>query len=94
MTTKVRTTPENEKKILDFANKIEQLFFNLYERWQDEKEHEDINDYGARLAKELPEGWAIVKMSKSPFGIKFTIGTDAEYMIYATSKAYGWKRTK
>lgn len=47
---------EIEKKLREFVNNNQQLLCNLYSRWQDEKEHEDIRDYGARLAKELPDG--------------------------------------
>lgn len=88
------STPEDAKRIEAFASTIENLFFTLYGRWQDEKDHEDIAEYGTRLAREFPAGWTLVGMSKRPFGCKFTIGTTAEYLLYATSSAYGWKRTK
>lgn len=88
------STPEDAKRIEAFVTKIERLFSTLYVRWQDEKEHEGIAEYGARLAREFPDGWTLLGMSKKPFGCKFTIGTTAEYLIYATSRVYGWKRTK
>lgn len=91
-TVKTATTPENVAKIEAFAAKIEQLFMNMYDRWLDEKDHEDIKEYGDRLARELPEGWKVEGMTKRPFGVKFSIGTDALYTIYLTSTAYGWKR--
>ena len=55
--TKVNT--ENYGKIAD-------LIFGLYERWQDEYEYEDINDYLKVIQKSLPEAF---KIHKNPFGI-------------------------
>lgn len=42
------------------------LLFNLYERWQEEKEYEDINDYLVAIQKTIPEAY---KISKRPFGV-------------------------
>jgi len=44
-----------------------EFLFSLYERWQDEKEYEDIADYLAAIQKSVPEAYAI---TKRPFGIK------------------------
>jgi len=49
------------------ANKKADLFFNLWERWQDEQEYEDINDYLKHLQQTFPEAYAITKRA---FGIK------------------------
>ena len=42
------------------------LLFYLRERWQDEKEYEDINDYLHRIQQDIPEAY---KITKRPFGI-------------------------
>jgi len=42
------------------------LFFNLWSRWQDEKEYEDIQDYLAVIQKYIPEAY---KITKRPFGV-------------------------
>ena len=42
------------------------LFFNLWGRWQDEKEYEDIQDYLAVIQKYVPEAY---KITKRPFGV-------------------------
>lgn len=52
----------------ELLNKKGVLLCNLWERWQDEKEYEDIEDYGKVIAKEL--GFKSVEMSKRPFGFK------------------------
>lgn len=41
-------------------------FVYLYNRYQDEKEYEDINDYLASMKVILPTAF---KMSKRPFGV-------------------------
>lgn len=41
------------------------LIVNLYCRWQDEKEYEDINDYLSAIARAIPEAY---KIHKRPFG--------------------------
>jgi hypothetical protein len=59
-----------------FGN-IEELFVNLYSRWQDEKEYEDFNDYTTRLMEEVvkhsPKDTKLVKGNKRPFGITISI---------------------
>lgn len=50
------------KKVLDeYSN----LLYNLYERWQDEKEYEDFNDYVEAFKKHIPE---TIKGTRRPFG--------------------------
>ena len=49
------------------ANEKANLFFNLWERWQDEHEYEDINDYLKHIQQTFPEAYSI---TKRPFGIK------------------------
>ena len=38
----------------------------LWERWQDEKEYEDIQDYLTAIQARIPEAY---KMTKRPFGV-------------------------
>lgn len=47
------------------------LIIRLYERWLDEREYEDIDQYGDVLKKQLPAGFTLTKMTKRPFGFKF-----------------------
>lgn len=83
----------NHKVVGEFVNKNVQLIGNLWGRWQDEKEYEDINEYGARIAKEFPEGWKLVKTNKRPFGVVIAIGEE-HHQIAATSREIKWKRIK
>lgn len=59
-------------------DKISNTLFNLYFRWQDEKEYEDIRDYAKVLfgviQKEFPNAKLIFyKAFKRPFGIEFVM---------------------
>lgn len=78
-------------KVIMAATMQEEMTY-LYCRWQDEKEYEDIADYGKRLVSQLPAPFKLVKMTKRPFGFHFTIGTDAVYSCTQTARSFGWKR--
>lgn len=86
------TSAENKAKIDTCFKILEVLISNLWCRWQDEKDHEDINDYAVPITKKLPEGFNLRRMTKRPFGFEFDIGTGAVYHIYTNSREYGWKR--
>lgn len=53
-------------------NAVGPVLARLYERWQDESQYENIADYGAVIAKQLPAGVTLVGMHKRPFGFTFT----------------------
>lgn len=52
--------------IIDNEHKS-QLLFNLYIRWQNEHEYEDIADYLKVIKAQIPTAYGI---TKRPFGIK------------------------
>ena len=86
------TTPADIKRINAMHLKLEPLMLSLYARWADEKDFENINDYAEPIKKALPRGFKFLKMSKRPFGFKFSIGTEAVYAVFVTSKTYSWVR--
>ena len=86
------TTPADIKRINAMHLKLEPLMLSLYARWVTEKAFENINDYAEPIKKALPRGFTLLKMTKRPFGFKFSIGTQAEYAVILTSKAYIWVR--
>jgi len=63
-------------------DKTSNFFFSLYERWQDEKEYEDIADYLTAIKKSIPEAYAI---TKRPFGIKCK-GSDGNIHAFIKQK--------
>lgn len=78
-----------------FSEAVADLSFNLWNRWQDEKDYEDINDYlepYKPLAKKY--GVELIKMTKRPFGLQFRISDGREYQISTTSRATGYQRIK
>jgi hypothetical protein len=92
MTTLTPTTPENRARIDAFFTATQDLILGLADRWQDEAQYEDIEDYAAVVKKSLPKGFSFVAMTKRPFGFKFRVGTDAVYAITASSSTYKWSR--
>lgn len=87
-----KTTPELTGKITEVFKGLEEEMLYLYNRWRDEHEYEDIRDYGARIAKQLPADFVLIKMNKRPFGFDFTAGTTAVYQVKVTASTYGWQR--
>ena len=69
-----------------------ELMTNLYSRWQEEKEFEDIADYG-NVFKPLVEaiGGTFIKMTKRPFGFTFTVDV-ATYQMKHTATSCAYKR--
>jgi hypothetical protein len=57
----------NDKSVLGRFN-------YLYDRWQDEKDHEDFKDYVEAMMKMMPSGATLVKGTKRPFGVTFKYG--------------------
>jgi hypothetical protein len=61
------------------------LMFRLYERWQNEREHEDINEYLKAIQKSVRGAY---KMSKRPFGV-FVHCTDGDLQVSVKSIGKG-----
>lgn len=84
------------KERIALANKFfedsQNLVGNLYGRWQDEKEYEDINDYGKPVQKALEKiGGKLVSMHKKPFGFTYELG-GYQYRVKYTAKEYSFGR--
>lgn len=88
----VATTPENLKRINAMVDSLAELLAQLWCRWQDEREYEDIAEYRAVIKAKLPKGFTMLTMSKRPFGFTFSIGTEAVYRVSVTARSYGWRR--
>lgn len=76
-----------------FIEETHETLGRLWARWQDEKQYEDINDYGAVIAKKFPEGWKLLKTTKRPFGVDVLIGSE-KWQIRVTGKQITWKMAK
>lgn len=66
--------------------------FNLYDRWQDEREYEDWNEYKKYF--ETHSGFKLVAASKRPFSFSFEHKDfpGAVYQIKVTSRSIAWRR--
>ena len=86
----------NEEKTVaeTIYEKLQTSVIDLSCRWNDEKEYEDINDYGDVLKTKVEElDGTFVKMTKRPFGFTFTVD-DAKYKIGCNATQYYYKRMK
>ena len=77
-------------KMMDIWEKAnEDAFFdafaNLFFRWEDEKEYEDIKDYLVPIKKMIPEA---DRMYKSPFGFRAKADDGAIKIFFKKSGRY------
>lgn len=84
------TTDVERARINIVFNDLEPLMVNLMARWNDEKEYEDIADYGEVIRKRLPEGFELTGMQKRPFGFKFKVD-GKHYKMEITGRQYTWR---
>lgn len=89
------TSEENKARINVMFESVADQVAYLAARWKDEGQYEDIADYKKAIeGKIVDKGIVITKMNKKPFGFNFTIGTEAEYRLYAKGRSVGWERLK
>ena len=59
------------------SSKVLNTFINLKYRWEDERGHENFNDYAKimtqAIAKETKKDIKLIKGTKRPFGVSFEI---------------------
>lgn len=83
-------SPEGQK-VNAFVNEGAEAIAYLYDRWQDEKEHENINDYSKPLeALATKHGLKIEQMNKKPFGCTVSIN-NRKFKVDANARSIGWK---
>lgn len=82
------------EKIRNIVNNksVGNAIFNLYGRWRDESDYEDINEYGECITKvikkQFPQyGVTLVSSTKKPFGVKVNID-ERKFHIYVKKKGY------
>lgn len=68
------------EKLKEIVNneKVGDCFFNLYDRWRDESQYEDINQYGDVIIKTIQSqypqyGVSLAASTKQPFGVKIDL---------------------
>jgi uncharacterized protein YeeX (DUF496 family) len=68
-----------KKKVNDLMDKMGERLVYLYDRWQDEKEYEDFQDYIDAMKKDFEKyckeaimsNAVFVKVGKRPFGVTY-----------------------
>jgi hypothetical protein len=87
------TPPEIRARIERMFEDLACYLEMLYERWQDEKDYEDIEEYADVIRKRLPAGISLSQMHRRPFGFSFVCtGFSATYNMNVTAKGVAWKR--
>lgn len=75
-----------------FFEEAQETIGNLFARWQDEREYENIVDYQKPLDPIAERcGVVIQSMTKQPFGCRFTVG-GRTYVLMHTFSSYSYKR--
>ena len=93
---KIYTIPaanEPSQRASDFFDELDKgIMGNLYGRWLDEQEYEDIKDYQLPLNPIAQKfGVTITKMNKKPFGFNFTVD-GRTYKLNVSSRSMSFKR--
>ncbi len=86
------TLSVHTNRINQFFNQRATKFSSMYGRWLDESKYENFDDYIEAAKALLPQDFKFVKMTKRPFMMQFSVGTDAVYCIKATSREVTWFR--
>lgn len=89
------TTPNTDEfkaKIDAFVNASADRMCYLYDRWQDEYQYEDFNDYIDAMRKMLPDDFKFEGATRRPFGVRFSIKGAGMYFFGVNSTKLYWKR--
>jgi len=79
-----------EEIIKRFVNRAHTTLADLFFRWQDESEYEDLRTYAAplaRIARDTSKSVVIEKMTKRPFGVKFHVRGVSAHMFVKKDRA-------
>ena len=87
------TSPKTIAKINKMFNELQEDIEYLYARWQDEKDYEDIEEYGMVIKSKLSKEFTFVGMMGYPkFGFSFSIEGNT-YWMGCDGAITEWKRT-
>lgn len=79
----------------NFWKEAQDLIINLYSRWLDEKEYEDIKDYAQPLQLLAQKHNVVIdKMTARPFGCKFSTDGRQFQLSITSNGSYSYKRIK
>ena len=84
---------DNDKQLAEeIFDALQKTVENLYMRWMDEHEYEDIKDYGKVIDKELRmHGAQLITMKGKPFSFIYTANTE-RYLVKIAGGKYSYER--
>ncbi len=93
-TTATATTPAAPSAdAANFFKAVQETVERLFDRWQDEKDYENINDYLGPMQKFATENnVSITQMIKRPFGCKFQVEDGRVYQLKCNRSQLSYKR--
>ena len=83
---------ERIKEIINNQS-IGSVMYNLYDRWRDESEYEDINEYGKAIVNSIRKNLPHLEVSfigatKRPFGVKIQVGDKKAHIFTRIKGSY------
>ena len=85
---------ERKEKAEKLFDEMGEVIGNAYERWVEEKEYEDINDYAVLFQPNVEAiGGQFIRMTKRPFGFIYTLD-EATYQVSINNTSYKYRRIK
>jgi len=86
----IKTNPISSKRANDFVIECTELLGYLRDRWLDESQYENMDDYLKKIQDEAGEFEVkVTKMSKRPFGCFFTAdGINFQVMVKGNMVTY------
>ena len=81
-----------QQKARELYEQLEEKMVNLYSRWLDERNYEDIRDYSVHFENDVQAiGGTFVRMTSRPFGFVYTL-EGVSYQIAIAKDTYTYKR--
>lgn len=85
----VARAKNTEEKLKAIFSSVKGNLLSGYDRWIDEKDYEDINDYSGLFREKVQNGGgSFVKMTRRPFGFVAEIN-GLKFQFYVNSGAVG-----
>lgn len=89
----VRLSPKDKLAVGKLVDNISPALLYVHSRWVNARAREGMDDYAKIIEDELPEGFFLVRMTKSPFGFRFLLQDvpNTTFSVRVTSRGITWR---